>query len=317
MPALLQPIRGIVPPLVTPLTSRDQLDHAGLQRLIEYQIDAGVAGLFMLGSTGEAPSLSYRLRYELVEKTCELVAGRVPILVGVTDTSLDEAIEFTNFSKSAGATAIVAAAPYYYSVGQLEVRDFLWKLADESTLPMFAYNIPPCVKLSLSFDSFEYLSRHPNVCGLKDSAGDIVAFGELLKLRSARPDWTILVGYESLTAQSVLMGGDGGVTGGANLCPNLFVDIFNAADRNDRQEIDRLQADVDYLQQLYSIAGTGAVGYFTGVKVAMGIAGICSGYLAPPFLPADEATRTKIEAFVNTLDLGSIHTPARNGLVGQ
>lgn len=302
---------------MTPLNSRDQLDHAGLQRLIEYQINSGVAGLFMLGSTGEAPSLSYRLRYELIEKTCELVAGRVPILAGVTDTSLDEAIEFTNFSKSAGVTAIVAASPYYFSVGQLEVRDFLWKLADEATLPMFVYNIPPCVKLSLTFESFEYLSRHPNVCGLKDSAGDIVAFGELLKLRAARPDWTILIGYESLTAQSVLMGGDGGVTGGANLCPGLFVDIFNAADRRDHQEIDRLQADVDYLQHLYSVAGPGAVGYFTGLKTALGIAGICSEYLAPPFLPVDDASRTKIATFVNTLDLGAIYQATCVGQTGE
>ena len=79
--------------MVTPLNGRDGLDHPGLERLIAHQIEAGVAGLFVLGTTGEGPSLSYRLRYELVERTCELVAGRIPVLVGVTDTSIEEALE--------------------------------------------------------------------------------------------------------------------------------------------------------------------------------------------------------------------------------
>ncbi len=80
---VLPRIRGIVPPMVTPLKGQDGLDHPGLERLISNQIEAGVAGLFVLGTTGEGPSLSYRLRYELVERTCELVAGRIPVLVGV------------------------------------------------------------------------------------------------------------------------------------------------------------------------------------------------------------------------------------------
>jgi dihydrodipicolinate synthase/N-acetylneuraminate lyase len=78
--------RGIIPPLVTPLRDRDTLDSAGLERLVEHLISGGVSGLFILGTTGEGPSLSYRLRRELIEKTCQLAKGRVPVLVGITDT---------------------------------------------------------------------------------------------------------------------------------------------------------------------------------------------------------------------------------------
>src|SRR5947199_10241626 len=109
-------IRGVIPPLVTPLKTRDELDLMGLDRLIEHEIGAGVHGLFMLGSTGEAPSLSYRLRYELVERTCDRVAGRIPVLVGITDTSIIEALELAKFAKSCGVTAVVSAAPYHLRV---------------------------------------------------------------------------------------------------------------------------------------------------------------------------------------------------------
>jgi 4-hydroxy-tetrahydrodipicolinate synthase len=83
--------RGIIPPIVTPLRARDELDVAGLEKLIEYILAGGVHGLFVLGTTGEAPSLSYRLRRETIERTCRQVAGRVPVLVGITDTAFVEA----------------------------------------------------------------------------------------------------------------------------------------------------------------------------------------------------------------------------------
>ena len=298
------PLRGIVPPMVTPLKTPESLDHQGLERLVKNQIDANVAGLFVLGTTGEGPSLSYRLRYELVEKTCELVAGRIPVLVGVTDTSLEESAELSRFSKSAGASAVVAAPPYYFSVGQSEVGDFLLDIASESPLPMFVYNMPSCVKLSLSFETVERLAGHQNICGVKDSSGDLDAYRKLLELRSVRPDWTFLIGPEHLTAASVLMGGDGGVNGGANLHPQLFVNLFQAANRRDQSEIDRLQAEVEALGHLYGIAGDGPSGYLRGLKCAMAVAGICSDILAPPFRVAGDFDRSRIATLVSSLNLG-------------
>ncbi len=308
-PTTLPRIRGIVPPMVTPLNGRDGLDHPGLERLIAHQIEAGVAGLFVLGTTGEGPSLSYRLRYELVERTCELVAGRIPVLVGVTDTSIEEALELSRFAKGVGASAIVAAPPYYFSVGQIEVVNFLMELAEQSPLPMFVYNMPSCVKLSLSFESVERLTKHKNICGLKDSGGDINAYRKLLELRQVRPDWTFLIGPEHLTAESVLMGGDGGVNGGANLCPQLFVSLFQAAERRDQAAIDRLQADVISLGGLYNVLGEGPSGYLRGLKSALGIAGICSDHLAPPFGAVSEVGRSKITEFLSSIAVGSIPAP--------
>ncbi|MHC4569171.1 MAG: dihydrodipicolinate synthase family protein, partial [Planctomycetota bacterium] len=97
------PLRGIIPPLVTPLLDRDTLDTAGLERLIEHVLAGGVHGLFILGTTGEAPSLSYRLRYEVIDRVCGQVAGRVPVLVGITDTSFVESANIARKAEDAGA----------------------------------------------------------------------------------------------------------------------------------------------------------------------------------------------------------------------
>ncbi len=302
MSFLNEPIRGIIPPLVTPLLACDELDYKGLERLIEYQIQSGVTGLFMLGTTGEGPSLSYRLRYELIERTCEITAGRIPVLVGVTDTSLVEAIELAKYSHDVGATAIVSAAPFYFSVEQSDVRDYLLALADLSPLPLFIYNIPPCVGISLSFETIEQLTTHPNICGIKDSAGNFSAYKKILELRRVRPDWTFLIGPEDLTAESVLAGGDGAVTGGANLHPRLFVAIYEAAIRGDQNEIFRLQSEIVRLGSLYQIVGTGISGYLRGLKTALSVAGLCSDQLAPPLQQVHSSDRLKIEACIKTLD---------------
>jgi 4-hydroxy-tetrahydrodipicolinate synthase len=100
---ILKPLRGIIVPMVTPLLDRDTLDASGLERLIEHIIAGGVHGLFILGTTGEAPSLSYRLRYELIRRVCEQVKGRIPVLVGMTDTSFVESINITHKAEDAGA----------------------------------------------------------------------------------------------------------------------------------------------------------------------------------------------------------------------
>src|SRR5437667_11876449 len=101
---------GIFPPMVTPRRDRDTLDVAGVERLIEHILAGGVQGLFILGSTGEAPSLSYRLRRELIERTCRQVAGRVPVLVGITDTAFIESVNLAGAAAEAGAQALVLAA---------------------------------------------------------------------------------------------------------------------------------------------------------------------------------------------------------------
>jgi 4-hydroxy-tetrahydrodipicolinate synthase len=100
---LHKPLRGVITAMITPLRARDELDHAGLERLVEHLIAGGVHGLFILGTTGEAPGLSYRLRAELIERTCKQVAERLPVIVGITDTAFVEAASLAAAARKFGA----------------------------------------------------------------------------------------------------------------------------------------------------------------------------------------------------------------------
>src|SRR5262245_20739945 len=120
-PPFAEPLRGIVPPVVTPLQDRDTLDAAGLERVLEHILAGGVSGLFILGTTGEGPCLSYRLRRQCIERACRQVRGRVPVLVGIKDTAFVESLALARHAAECGAAAVVAAPPYYLPLGQPEL----------------------------------------------------------------------------------------------------------------------------------------------------------------------------------------------------
>lgn len=142
-------IRGIIPPMVTPLKGNNELDNEGIVNLVERMIEGGVHGLFLLGTTGEAQSLTYELRREFVKEVCGKVAGRIPVLVAITDTSFDESVRMAEFAKGNGAAGVVAAAPYYSPLSQVELYEYFMALADASPLPLYLYNMPSHVKAFL------------------------------------------------------------------------------------------------------------------------------------------------------------------------
>ena len=274
--------RGIVPPLVTPLADRDKLDHAGTQRLLEHVIKGGVHGVFILGTTGEAPSLSYRLRREFIQLVCETVAHRVPVFVGVTDTSLVESLRLAGFAKESGADAVVLSTPYYFPAGQTELIQYIADIVEEVPLPLMLYNMPSLTKVWFEVDTLRRLTQHQQIIGVKDSSGDMKYFQQILSLKEIRPDWSMFIGPEHLTAEAVAMGGDGGVNGGANIYPQLFVDLYNASITKQDQQIEVLSQRVNRLQQIYSV-GKYASRFIKATKCALSINGICSDHMAEPF----------------------------------
>ena len=159
--------------MVTPLLGRDQLDVAGLERLLERVIGGGVHGVFMLGTTGEAPSLSYRLRREVIDRACQVVRGRVPVIVGITDTSVVEAIQLARHAAAAGAQAVVTAAPYYFPEGQPELIEWAQRLVPDLPLPVYFYNMPQMTKVTFEPETIRQLTELTGIAGLKDSSGDL------------------------------------------------------------------------------------------------------------------------------------------------
>ncbi len=300
-----QPLRGIIPPLITPLLDNDTLDAEGLERLIEYMISGGVQGLFILGTTGEFASLSFNLRRELIQKTCQLVKGRVPLLVGITNPSFKESLNLAKAAAGYGADAVVLSPPYYFSAGQPELLEYLKRLMEQMPLPLFLYNMPSHTKITFAPETVKAAAEIPGICGMKDSSSDLAYLKKVqYKLRD-REDFTFLIGPEEFLAEFVLTGGHGGVNGGANMFPQLYVQLYKAAVNRDFENIAALQEKVMQISSTIYTVGHFGSSYLKGVKCVLSLMGICNDFMAEPFHRFNPPERKKIEEALNALDLPS------------
>jgi 2-dehydro-3-deoxy-D-pentonate aldolase len=311
------PLAGIIPPMVTPLAGRDTLDVPGLERLIEHLLAGGVHGLFILGTTGEGPSLSYRLRRELIDRTCRQVAGRRPVLVGITDTALVESLGLARHAAAAGAEAVVLAPPHYFPAGQTELLEYVERLVAELPLPLFLYNMPELTKTVFAPKTLRRLLDQQRIVGVKDSSGDMAYFEQTLAIARGRPDWSVLIGPEHLLAEAIARGGDGGVSGGANLCPRLFVELYEAAHRRDMAKVAQLQQIVLKLGRIYQV-GRHASAVIKGLKCCLSLRGICDDFLAEPFRRFEAPERERVCQLLDEVDFDGIRqTPPIHSATGK
>lgn len=279
----MEKLKGIIPPLITPLKGDDELDREGLARLVEHVLGGGVHGIFILGTTGEAQSLSYRLRYELTEEACRLVAGRVPVLAGITDTSMAESLRMAEHAAKCGAAGVVSAPPYYFAPSQQELTEYYTELADRSPLPLYLYNMPSHVKVSFDPKTVATLAAHPNIVGLKDSSANMNYFQTLLHLLRERSDFDLYIGPEELTAEAVMAGAAGAVNGGANIFPELYVAMYDAATAGDLARVKELQQRIMQISTTIYTVGKYGSSYLKGVKCALSLLGVCDDHTAYPF----------------------------------
>ncbi len=293
--------------MITPLTDRDSLDVAGLERLVEHLIEGGVHGLFILGTTGEAPSLSYRLRHELIEQTCKQVAGRLPVLVGITDTSFVESINLANVAAKAGAAAVVLSAPYYFPAGQPELLEYVEDIVAELPLPVFLYNMPSHTKLTFEPETLRRAIAIPKIVGLKDSSAQMIYFHRVKQLAASRPDFSLLVGPEELLAESVLAGAHGGVNGGANLFPRLYVNLYEAASTAQLDRITTLHAQVMRLGETIYSVGRHRSAFIKGLKCGLSCLGVCDDFMAEPFQRFRVSQRDLVQRYLNELGVSPNH----------
>jgi len=297
----MEKIKGIIPPMVTPLLDATTIDAEGTRRIVERMLDAGVAAIFILGTTGESQSLPMRMRFDFVELVTGIVAGRVPVLVGVTETSMEDSLALAFHAKECGAAGVVAAPPYYFPPNQEELVDWYTALADASPLPVYLYNMPSKVKVFLNVPTVLKLSKHPNIVGVKDSSGNQSYFQSLL-FHFAGTDFAVYMGPEEQTAAAVLSGADGGVNGGANLFPELFVSMYKAASEGRVEDVRVLQQRIMFLSEsLYGLEPGSDASFVKAIKCSLEIKGICSGYLPLPFKAFEGTAKEKVRKVLETL----------------
>jgi 4-hydroxy-tetrahydrodipicolinate synthase len=298
-------IKGVIPPLITPLNENYDLDVDSLERLIEHVIAGGVHGIFILGTTGELSRLDFNTKVSVIKNTLRIVNNRVPVLVGITDTSFHESLKLEKIAAESGAHFVVAAPPFYYHVTQAELLEYYTDLARNITLPLYLYNMPSRTNISIDIDTVEKTVLIPGIIGIKDSSCDFFYLQKLLYVLGKYPEFSVFVGPEEFLAQSVQLGANGGVNGGANLFPELYVKLFNAASENDIDLVNRLQNVVTQISSTLYQIGEGQPNFIKILKEAMYQKGICQPYMAKPYIPYFDSEKLQIAECLSKIELAS------------
>ena len=289
------PLRGIIPPLVTPLKDNETLDVESLERLIEHLIAGGVHGLFILGTTGEEQSLSYAVRKRMIEQSVRINNGRLPLLVCISDTSIVESIRLSGVAADCGADGVVSAPPYYFATGQPELAQFYEELVPQLPLPVYLYNMPSHVKVSFAPDTVRRIADNPQVVGFKDSSANAVYFQSVMYHMRQRSDFAMLVGPEEITGECVLLGAHGGINGGANMFPRLYVAMYEAAHSGDFMRVRQLQQTIMQISTTIYTIGSHGSAYLKGLKCALQLLGIIDDdFVASPFYKFNAPEREKV-----------------------
>ena len=295
-------LTGLIPPMVTPLDAKRRLDKKGTKNMVNHLLKGGVDGIFLLGTTGEGPHLSYAIREELVKTVCGLVKGRVPVLVGITETDLDDAVAFAAKCKAYGAAAVVAAPPYYFKLTQAECMAWFTEMADRLPLPLVVYDMPAHTDTVIEPATIAKLAAHPNIVAMKDSSSIIALFNKFrIALEPFADKFSLFMGPDEAMGEAVLLGADGGVCTGANLWPAQFKAMYLAAKAGDVEKVRRLQRFTTMSSYLLYGLGQGQIGFLKGVKCALAEMGLIQNVLAAPFAPFAGRERAQVKAALKKL----------------
>lgn len=293
------PFSGVVPPVVTPDTPDHQLDVVSFERSINRLIEAGVDGLFFLGSSGEVVFATDERRDQIVREAVRIVDHRVPVLVGIIDTETERVLEHGRRALALGADALVATAPFYALGGPADVEEHFRILHQELDAPLFAYDIPVCVHTKLPWKMLARLGAEGVLAGVKDSSGDDVSFRYLVQEneKNGHP-LTLLTGHEIVVDGALLSGADGSVPGLANVEPEGYVRMWKAAQEGNWAEVKREQDRLNEISHIFDVT-SGVQGYGAGVgafKCALNLMGIFdSGQMPRPVKPLDGQNREAIK----------------------
>ena len=279
MTGLPQHFGGIVPPVCTPMTESFEVDVPSLRRLIEFLIEAGVHGLFFLGSTGEAAFLTNEQRATVLDVATRTVAGRVPVVAGIIDMTTARALEHARAAEQAGADGLVLTAPFYTRTSPPEIIDHFRLIRAAVDLPVLAYDIPVCVHTKLTRAMLVQMAREGLIVGVKDSSGDEANFRGLAMDAQMLPNFSLFTGSELLVDTAILMGASGAVPGLGNVDPEGYVRLYQAARAGDWETARREQ---ERLYRLFSIieAGVGRMGIGSSAMGAFKTALMLRGVIA-------------------------------------
>jgi dihydrodipicolinate synthase/N-acetylneuraminate lyase len=277
-------LQGIVPAVATPFRAGGQaLDEAAAGRLVEFLINAGVHGLFALGSTGEAVLLEPAQRMRMAELVMTHTQGRLPVYIHVGALRPQEVIELSKHAARIGASGIAVLPPYYYSLDDAALERFFSQVAEAVTLPIYLYHIPMNAKNSIKVSLFSKLAeRYPHILGMKDSGMDFGNFYDIIQAK--KPHHSAMMGNDAQILAGLTLGGQGAVSAGATAVPEPYVRLWNAYHAGDMEGARKWQAVCAQVKAMFVKPYP-----ISPIKRVLELRGICGPDVAPPLRPLSVA----------------------------
>lgn len=280
MTLFIKKYSGVVVPMVSPFHANFEVDIESANKIALNIIKAG-AKPFVLGSTGEGPSMSVNQKEALVKAVVDAVKGRSLVYAGLSSNSLISAIDEAEAFASLGADVLVLTLPYYFPVDDQQMFRFFESVANHSPLPIVLYNMPGMVKRSIPLEVADKLSQHPNILAMKDSERSEERLVKSVNLWKKRTDFSFLVGWAAMSATGLQLGADGIVPSTGNICPELYMNLYDAVLNGAIENANHLQGLTNQVSALYQ-QNRDLSHSIPALKVMMEIEGWCSSSVLPP-----------------------------------
>ena len=271
---------GVIVPAVTPLTDKMQLDKKAVEKIFALFYQHNIAP-FILGTTGEAASLSLQLKKDYVLAAEQNKKMGTLLYAGISSNVLAESIEFAAYCCLHAVDVVVATLPSYYTLTEKQMLNYFTTLANNISLPLFIYNIPATTHMSIPLPVIDELSQHKNIVGLKDSERSEERMLQALQLWSKREDFHYVLGWAAKSADALLNGADGLVPSTGNLYPEIYKDMMTAYAAGDKDKMYAMQKLSDDYGALYQANRTLGESLHA-LKLLMNEKGICEEYVMMP-----------------------------------
>ncbi len=288
--------KGVIPAMVTPLDDRDRIDKPVLQTLVRYLLDAGVHGLFAVGSQGEFYALTIEEKKRIAELVVRETNGRVPVYIGTGAVTTRESILLTAMAENVGADAVSIMTPFFISPSDDELYEHYVAIAASTRLPVLLYSNPGRTHVNMSTKLVARLSGVDNIVGIKDSSGDLSLTAEYI--RNVDPGFSVLMGRDTLIYGALMYGARGAIAATANVAPRLVVEIYEAYVRGDVGQAKKAQAELAPLRLAFSLGSFPAV-----IKDALGLMGMTVGGPRLPIKSLDSMRKAELRTILERMEL--------------
>lgn len=285
--------RGIIPPTVTFFKDDGSLDSDTNRTHIDFLIDHGVHGLYVLGTTGEFMHMNLKEREQHASEVVQHVNHRVPVIIASGTTSTRETIRLSRHAQGVGADAVAVITPFFWTLSEREVVAHLSAVANAVDIPVIVYNYPAYSNVNISSETLATVVReHRNVVGIKDSVDSLEHLHRRVQVMKAiNPDFAVLAGNDGYLLAVLELGGDGTVPATANISPSRHVDTYGAFTSGDYALALRLLPEILTVSEIYRVPGS----FHTIVKEAMALAGVAPHSSArQPALPLTAESRARL-----------------------